>query len=255
MKARAMRYLLAAALLLPSALAAQEVGVRARLSARGLPADLVRDVVAVADEASTHGLPGSAVADKAIEGWAKHVPAARILSAVQQYAGRLGEASGALGQAGLARPGAEVVVAAAEALGRGLGSEEVGAVVRAARAPATIAPGLAVATALAAQGLATDQAVRVVVDAMHRGRSVDQLFDIPSIARAMRSEGIDPGEIGNRMMRGEGEGGGQGAKPGAVPGGEGGGHRPPGMPPGMPPGIPGQGDQPSPMGHRPPGGG
>ncbi len=251
MKSRAMRVLLVAVAFLPAALAAQEVAIRARLSARGLPADLVRDVAAVANEAAARGLPGGAVAEKAIEGWAKHVPQARILSAVQQYATRLGDAHGALGLAGLAQPRPDVVVAAAEAMGRGLGTGEVGEVVRAARVPATLAPGLTVAAALAAQGLPTGQAVGVVVDAMHRGRSVDQLLDIPSMARAMRSEGLDPGEIGKRMMRsGHGEDGDRGARPGATPGGEVGGHRPSGMPPG----VPGQGGE-MPSSHRPPGDG
>jgi hypothetical protein len=231
----------------PDALGAQEVAVRSRLAARGLPADLVRDVAAVADDAAAHGLPGAAVADKAIEGWAKHVAAARILSAVQQYAGRLGDAHAALGRSGLAEPGAAIVVAAAEAMGRGLGAAEVGTVVRAARAPAAIAPGLTVAAALTAQGLAAAQAVSVVAGAMHRGRSVDQLLDIPSMARQMRSEGLDPEEIGKRMLRGDGGGDDRGTRPGATPGGEVGGHRPPGMPPG----VPNQGEKPA--GHRPPG--
>jgi hypothetical protein len=234
----------------PAALGAQEVGVRSRLAARGLPAELVREVAAVADDAAARGLPGAAVADKAIEGWAKHVPAERILSAVQQYAGRLGEAYAALGRSGLAEPGAEIVVAAAEAMGRGLGAADVGAVVRAARAPAAIAPGLTVAAALTAQGLAAGAAVGVVVDAMHRGRTVNQLLDIPSMAQAMRSEGLDPGEIGKRMIRGDEPGTGRGAIPGATPGGETGVHRPPGLPPG----VPGQGEQQPPAGHRPPGG-
>jgi len=245
--ARGMRCLVAALVVWPAMLGAQDAGVRSRLAARGLPADLVRDVAAVAEDAAARGLPGDAVADKAIAGWAKHVPAARILSAVQQYAGRLDDAHAALGRSGLAEPGAEIVVAAAEAMGRGLGAAEVGTVVRAARAPAAIAPGLTVAAALTAQGLAATQAVSVVVDAMHRGRSVDQLLDIPSMARAMRSEGLDPEEIGRRMLRGQGGGDERGTMPGATPGGEVGGHRPPGMPPG----VPGQGDKPA--GHRPPG--
>jgi len=242
--------LLAVLLLWPAVLGAQNAGVRSRLVARGLSPELVRDVVAVADEAGARGLPADAVADKAIEGWAKHVPAERIVAAVRNYAGRLGEAQAALARAGLARPAPDVTIAATEALGRGLVAEQVGDVVRAARAPAAMAPGLTVVAALAAQGLTPGDAVGVVVDAMHRGRSVDQLLDIPSMARAMRSEGVEPGDIGRRMMRGDEPGVGRGAPPGALPGGEAPGQRPPTLPAG----LPGTGARLPPAGHRPPGG-
>ena len=248
MSGRAVRLLVAAVLACPAALGAQEAATRARLDARGLPPDLAQQVTAVAERASARGLPGSAVADKAIEGWAKHVPAARILAAVEAYADRLEDARGTLGRAGIQAPGAAAVVAAAEALGRGLSADEVGDVARAAKAAGSLAPGLTVAAALRAQGLASSQAVGVVVEAMHRSRSVDQLLDLPSMARAMQAEGLAPGEVGQRMLRGErGEGEEREGRPGAVPG-SGTGHRPAVMPPGVP------GDRP-PGGQRPPGDG
>jgi hypothetical protein len=235
----------AAALLLccPAALAAQGADVPARLAARGLPPELVRSVAAVAQAAAARGLPANAVADRAIEGWAKHAPAARIVAAVEQYAGRLGDAREAVGQAGIAAPPPAMIVAAAEALGRGLGPGQVGAVVRASSTPDAVAPGLSVATALAADGLTPDAAVGVVVSALHEGRSAEQILDIPSTARAMRAGGMDPGEVGRRMMHGEGSGGGR-------QGGDG--PRPAGMPAGVP-GRGGSGHQSG--GHRPPGGG
>jgi hypothetical protein len=248
-----LRLLAAAALAWPAALHAQGADLRARLDARGLPPDLAQGVAAVAEQASAQGLPGGAVADKAIEGWAKHVPAERILSAVGAYATRLGEARSMLGRTGLATPGPAVVVAAAEALGRGIAEEQVGQVVRAARAPGSLAPGLTVVAALRAQGLRATEAVGVVVGAMRRNRSVDQLLDLPSMARAMQGEGLEAGEIGKRMIRGveSGDGGGgddHDGRPGAWPG-SGSGHRPPGMPPGMP----GEGENRPPSGQRPPG--
>jgi len=240
------RGLVALLLLAPAALAAQGPDVQARLTERGLPPELVRRVVVVAQSAAARGLPASAVADRAIEGWAKRAPAARIVAVVEQYAARLGDARDAVGQAGIAAPPPEMIVAAAEALGRGLAPGQVGAVVHAARAPSAVAPGLSVATALAADGLAPDAAVDVVVAALHDGRSVEQILDMPSTARAMRAGGMEPGEVGRRMMRGGGPGG---ERPGGV------GPRPPGMPRGMPPGMPGHGLPPPPGGQRPPGGG
>ena len=249
MSGRALRLLVAVALAWPAALSAQEAGVRARLDARGLPPDLAQGVAAVADRASARGLPGAAVADKAIEGWAKHVPAARILAAVEAYASRLEDARSTLGHAGLAAPGAAAVVAAAEALGRGIAPGQVAEVVRAARAAGSLAPGLTVAAALRAQGLETAEAVGVVVEAMHRKRTVDQLLDLPSMARAMQAEGLEAGEIGRRMLRGEQPGGeDRDGRPGAAPGGSAG-HRPAVMPPG----VPGDGGSRPPSGQRPPG--
>ena len=240
------RSLVALLLFLPAALAAQAPDVRARLVERGMPPELVRRVLDVSQSAAARGLPESAVADRAIEGWAKRVPPARIVAALEQYAVRLDDARDAVGLAGIAAPPPEMIVAAAEALGRGLRPAQVGAVVHAARTPGAVAPGLIVVTALAAEGLLPDAAVGVVVAAMRRGRSADQLLDLPSTARAMRAGGMEPGEVGRQMMRGGGPGA---ERPGGV------GPRPPGMPSGMPPGMPGIGSQRPPGGHRPPGGG
>jgi len=241
-----MRRLAALLLFWPAALVAQGPDTQTRLADRGLPPELVRRVLDVSQSAAARGLPGDAVADRAIEGWAKRVPPARIVAALEQYAVRLGDARDAVGQAGITSPPPEMIVAAAEALGRGLGPAQVGAVVHAARTPGAVASGLSVATALVAEGLAPDAAVGVVVAAMRGGRSVEQLLDMPSTARAMRAGGMEPGEVGRRMMRGGGPGG---ERPGGV------GPRPPGMPSGMPPGMPGAGPPLPPGGHRPPGGG
>jgi hypothetical protein len=238
-----MRHCVALLLCWPVALAAQGQDVQARLADRGLPPELVQRVVEVAQAAEARGLPGDALTDRAIEGWAKRIPPARIVAALEQYTVRLGAGRDAVGQAGIAAPLPEMIVAAAEALGRGLVPAQVGAVARAARTPSAVAPGLSVVTALAAEGLAPDAAVDVVVAAMRGGRSPDHLLDLPSTARAMRAGGMEPGEVGRRMMHGGGPGG----------GGHGGeGPRPAGMPPGMP-GRGGPG--PSSGGHRGPGGG
>lgn len=208
-------------------LAAQQRGVQARLTARGLPADLARDVQAIATDAAAQGVPADPLADKAIEGWAKHVPPARIVAAVRLFAGRMAEAGAAVCGAGVefAAPPGSVIAAAAEAMGGGLKAEEIRSVVYAAGSSDAAAPGLSVAAALAAQGLGHRQAVSIVVEAMQRRRSMSQLLDLPSVARVMHEQGMSPGEIGERLLPHRGEEGAEGEHR------RGRGERPPSVPP------------------------
>lgn len=226
MRRQEMRALAVAALMaVPAAVAAQDGSVEARLAARGLPADLVQEVQRIASDAAAQGVPAGPLADKAIEGWAKRVPPARIVSALRLFAGQMAEAGAAVRAAGLEHPSANVIAAAAEAMGGGLQADQIQSVVRAAGASEAAAPGLSVATSLAAQGLGAKQAVTIVVDAMQHRRSMSQLLDLPSVARSMHDEGMSPGEIGDKLLPHHGDGG---------PGGEhhGDKDRPPGVPPG-----------------------
>ncbi len=196
----------AAALLVPARMPAQGVDIEARMQARGVPADIAGQVAAIAADASARGVPEGPLADKAIEGWAKRVPAPRILDAVRAFAGRMESAVQAVRSGGLANPPGQVVAAAAEAMGGGLRAQEVGEVVRAAPSPSAAAPGLSVAAALAAQGLGSGEAVSIVVGAMRNHRSVAELLDLPSVARAMRDEGMSASEIGEHIFGGDGDG-------------------------------------------------
>jgi len=228
MNGHGVRWLALAVLLgLPGALAAQEQGgLEARLSARGLPPDLVQEVRHIATDAESRGVPAGPLADKAIEGWAKHVPAARIVQALRAFAGQMAEAAAAVRSAGLEHPSGSVIAAAAEAMGGGLKSDQVQSVVRAASSAEEASPGLSVAASLAAQGLGANQAVTIVVDAMRHRESMSQLLDLPSVARSMHDQGMSAGEIGERLLPHHGDDG-----PG---GGEhhGDKDRPPGVPPG-----------------------
>lgn len=222
---RARALLLAALLAAPATLAAQS-DVRARLTARGLPEDLVNQVTAVAAEATAQGLPAAPLADKAIEGYAKHVPAERIVAVVRQFTARMGQARGAVTAAGVRAPSGEVIAAAAEAMGRGLEAQQIGRVVRSARAPALTAPGLTVAAALVAQGMSAPRAVDVVAEALRSGRGANDILDLPSVARALESNGLSPDDAGQRILHGgEGVSGGPGRDGGHVesPGDGGGG--------------------------------
>ena len=225
------RVLLVAAPLLASAApaAAQQADVRARLEARGLPAQLSKRVAALAASAAEHGVPAGPLADKAIEGWAKHVPDARILTAVRAFADRMAVAADAVRAGGLGSPPGSVVAAAAEAMGGGLGADQVRAIVRASPSPVAAGPGLSVVAALTAQGLASSQAVAIVVGAMHSRRSVADLLDLPSVARALRDQGLSNTQVGQHILDGDGNGrdGGRGGEHpmGGIPrGDDGGGH-------------------------------
>jgi hypothetical protein len=184
----------------PGRLAAQDGSVTARLTARGLPAELAQQVQRIASDAAAQGVPAGPLADKAIEGWAKHVPSDRIVSAVRQFAGRMAEAGAAVRGGGLQSPPGSVVASAAEAMGGGLRADEIRTLVRAAGTAEEASPALSVAASLAAQGIASKQAVTIVVDAMQRRRPMSQLLDLPSVARSLHDQGMSPGEIGDRLL-------------------------------------------------------
>jgi len=199
---------------------AQQGDLRARLEARGLPAELVDGVASAAAGATARGRPTEPHADRALEGWAKRVPSARILSVVRQFAERMGEARATLRSSGLTAPAGDLVAAAAEAMSRGMSATQVAEVVRVAPESPSAAQSLRVATALSAQGMAMDQAVSVVAQAMHDQRGVEQILDLPSTMRAMQARGMTPPEIGSQLRQGGGIGGPRPiAPPGVVPGG------------------------------------
>ncbi len=214
----------------PGVLAAQEPAaasgsVRAALESRGLPQPLALAVDSIAIRAAAQGLPSGPLADKAIEGWAKHVPAPRIVAAVSQFAGRMGDARAAVRGAGLAEPPGNVISAAAEAMASGISGQSIARLVRAAPQPGIAAPAITVAAALHAQGFSPDQAVSVVSQAERQGRSMTDILDLPSAARAMQAEGLTPTEVGHRILDGNPMRGPGGAEGGSGSDGGGGGGR------------------------------
>ncbi len=220
------RGLIAVAVLavIPAFAVAQPSSVEARLESRGVPPEVAHEVATIATDAAARGVPAGPLADKAIEGWAKQVPAARILTAVREFADRMASAADAVRAAGLREPSGEVVVSAAEAMGSGLGAGAVGSVVRAAPTPAAAGAALSVTAALTAQGLPSDQAATIVVRTLRSHRPMTQLLNLPSQARVMHSEGLGPGDIGRKMMEGSDDDGGARTSPVR-------GVRPPGVPP------------------------
>jgi hypothetical protein len=200
----------------PSPLLAQRAqgreSVRAQLRARGVPGELANSVSRIAAEAQRRGLPSATLTDKAIEGWAKGVPAERILLAVRELLGRLSEARQALSDSGATQAaGSEAVLSAgADALARGLTRGEIVAIVRAAGGIESASAALTAAAALAAQGISHADAARAVTEALRSGEPATSLLELPAAARALMASGLAPAEVGRRLLSGEirGEGGG-----------------------------------------------
>jgi hypothetical protein len=132
-------------------------GVDSALVGRVDPAALPA-VSALIDSANAAGLPSSTLADKALEGSAKHADPERIVTAVRALSQALGAARDALG------PGstADELTAGAGAIRAGIPPATVALVRNNRRGqPATIP--LAVMSELVARGLAPDSAAALVL--------------------------------------------------------------------------------------------
>ncbi len=210
----------------PGPAVAQDRDVRRELAARGAPSAFIGPVGMLVDRARLEGLPAAPLADKALEGWAKRVPPDRVAGALEQMRMRLVEARAIAVQAGVTDPPGVMVAAGAEALGRGLGADEIGTLIRSARTPEQGAIGLQVAASLAAQGLARNAAVAAVRHAYERDGGQD-LFELPSALADLSGQGVSMADVAQRIMRGGGlpippmAGRGSG-RPGNVPPGPGG---------------------------------
>lgn len=181
---------------------APAVDVRGELIARGAPADLATEIQQIVIQSAGEGLPVEALADKALEGWAKGAPADRLLVAVRDLRHRLSAARLAATEVGIANPTAPVVAAAAQALGRGMTMEDVRTLIRAARRPDAAATGLMVASSLAAQGIERAAATRAVEQALKEGHSSSEVLELPSLAASLRARGMTLAEVTHRMLAG-----------------------------------------------------
>ncbi len=220
---RQQRIVIALALaILPATLAAQDQlpDVERELVARGAPVAWAQNVAEIVAAARADGLPTGPLVSKALEGWAKRgrVPPDRVLTVLSQLAERFGEARDLTTSAGVEDPPGSLVAAAAEALGRGMTSADVRAVIAAAPTPEAAATGMTVAGLLAAQGLDIAAAIRAVEDDFQRGRTVAELLELPSGMAALLGRGIPASAIAQQILQGGGLPiGGPGARPQGVP--------------------------------------
>lgn len=195
-------------LLLATALLTQQGDVRAQLVARGLPDALAQSVATVAADASARGLPVAPLVNKAIEGFSKRVPPARIEAVVREWSGRLERSRDAMVRAGISAPDGPTIAAGAEAMNRGIVPADIVTIIRAAPSGEAAPAGLSVAAALASQGLARDAAVRVVVESFRAGRTMTQVLDLPATAATLMGQGVSAADVGRRLLEGIGGGAG-----------------------------------------------
>ncbi len=210
-------------------LAAQQHQVREMLIARGAPAEFADQVTTIVEQAEASQLPTEPLVSKALEGWAKRgrVPPDRVIMVMTQLQTQLRIGREVAIGAGLDPPPGAVVAAAAGALGRGIGREDVHEIIGAAPDPEAAATGLTVAAALRAQGLERAAAVRAVGDAYRGGRLPEEVLEFPSVVSGLRAQGEPMAGIARRILEGgglpvpmgQGAGmGGQGGRPPGVPG-------------------------------------
>ncbi|GEM_PF-608635 len=190
----------------------------------------IDDVLASARKA---GVPEDVLITKALEGAAKGVPGTRVVEALKSYSERLQRADRLLGGSA----GSAILVAAADALQKGVDPNAVAEVGRAAGGDPLP---LVVLGDLRDAGVPVDQAVAVVRQALKQGRHGDRLLEVSAEVRRAIRAGKPPGqaaqEVGRALQgagaptpagKGQGNGGPRGAKGGGPPGSGGG---PPGRP-------------------------
>ncbi len=181
---------------------AQEPQIRAELVRRGAGQPFADSASALVAATVREGLPGRPLVNKALEGLAKHVDEARILSVMQSLATNLTRGRDALLASGVSAPTGDLVAAAGEAFNRGMDVEDVRDVVRAAPTTRAAASGLVVASSLAAAGIARHDAVEAVAHAYRSGRSVSDVLEMPSAAAALVARGVDMTDVTRRLLEG-----------------------------------------------------
>jgi hypothetical protein len=179
-----------------------QADVAARLSGR-VSAEVAAAVGQLAESAARQGLPVEPLVEKAIEGGAKGVPAARVIGALRSLVGVLGESATAVRAAGMAGSNAEVIEAGAFALNAGLDRREVESLVRHSRPPYLPAATLRVAGTLAALGVPAGETADVVQQAIDAGTSPGDLLDLPQQVEMGVAHGASPGAAAAGLGRGQ----------------------------------------------------
>jgi len=153
---------------------------RPPLEARLDPQTLVA-VRAIVDSARGDSVPSRVLEDKALEGVAKRVPAARIVAAVRQLFADLRDARALLRSAAPGAPLAEgEIVAAADARRRGVPAADVLALRNHVAVATPLAVAFTVLGDLVQRGVAADQAREVIEELMSAGVPAQQVAEIPA---------------------------------------------------------------------------
>jgi hypothetical protein len=166
----------------------------ARLRAAYAP-EAAAQIEAVVEAAGRDGVPMGPLYDKALEGAAKRVPAARVLPALREYSGRMQRAQGLLG----GTPDVPWVVAGADALRRGVSSDALTSIGREAGNRTPLA--LVVIGDLVEAGVPAGRAMEVMREALVRTTGEEGLLDVPTALRRLVREGDMAPEAAGRVLR------------------------------------------------------
>ncbi|MGD2068987.1 MAG: hypothetical protein PVI57_09975 [Gemmatimonadota bacterium] len=181
-------------------LAAQE-DLRARVRDAWDPGT-AQQIEALAARAAERGVPSGPLLAKALEGAAKGVPAERVLQALELYGARLQGAAELLPP----EPSPGELVAAADALRRGIPPEHVEALGRGPREAAPAA--LVVLADLVEAGVPAAEARAVLEEALRMGYGPPDLLELPARVRRLVRAGRGPSEAAAEAARGRGPGAG-----------------------------------------------
>jgi hypothetical protein len=152
-------------------------------------------IEAVVEQARRDGVPTAPLYDKALEGAAKRVPAARVLPALREYSGRMERAQRFLG----GTREAAWVVAGADALRRGVASDALTSIGQDAGTRTPIA--LVVMGDLLEAGVSPGPAMDVMREALVRTRGEEGLLDVPTALRRLVREGALAPDAARQVLR------------------------------------------------------
>lgn len=165
------------------------------------PADAVTQIESILAQAESEGIPTDPLIAKALEGAAKRVPTERVVAALSIYAERLQQATSLVGP----QRGVGAVVAAADAMRRGVPSTAIGAL--ASEHPGDLAVPLVVFADLVEAGVPVPGAYNVLEHALSREHAPEEMLAIPGAVRRLVREGQLPAEaaaaVGEAIGRGQ----------------------------------------------------
>ena len=160
--------------------------------------DAAAQIEAVAETARRNGIPVAPLYDKAIEGAAKNIPAARVMPRLRELSGRMERAQGFLG----GTRDVAWIVAGADALTRGVSGDALTSIGRDAGERTPMA--LYVLGDLVEDGVPAGRAMEVMREALVRTAGEEGLFDVsPALRRLVRDGALAPDAAGEmlRAMR------------------------------------------------------
>ncbi len=192
---KVMRSLILAALLVAgstNALLGQDRAARLR---EVYSAEAAAQIEAVVEAARRNGVPEAPLYNKALEGAAKRVSAARLMPVLRDYSGLLQRAQGLLGGT------SEVawLVAGADALRRGVEGDALTSIGQDAGARTPMA--LVVMGDLVEAGVPAGRAMEVMREALVRTTGDEGLLDVPTALRRLVRDGALAPDAAGEMLR------------------------------------------------------